>query len=224
MTPNIPEHSTRSHPAVVARDPFTGVQIRIGVMGSAGGDLDPTVAEACRRLGSIIAMRGCCLLTGACPGIPHEVVLAAQQTGGHVVGISAASSLKEHVETYQSPYREYDVLIFTGLGLMGRELINIHSSDIVIVVSGRSGTLGEFAIAYEQGKLIGVLTGTGGITAALPALEASLNKQTGSEVMYESDPEALVNRLLERYLSGSYKCPCYPTRAGSTSQGGVAPG
>lgn len=222
MTTGIPEHPTRPHPDVIARDPFTGVQIRIGVMGSAGGDLGPPIAEICRRLGRTIAVRGCCLLTGACPGLPHEVVLAAQQAGGHVVGISPASSLKEHVETFQSPYREYRVLIFTGLGLMGRELINIHSSDIVIIVSGRSGTLGEFAIAYEQGKLIGVLTGTGGITTALPALEASLNKQTGSEVMYESNPEALVDRLLDRYLSGGYKCPCYPTGAGSTSQRDVA--
>ena len=111
------------------------------------------------------------------------------------------------VDTFQSPYREYDVLIFTGLGLMGRELINIHSSDMVIVVSGRSGTLGEFAIAYEEGKLIGVLTGTGGITTALPVLEVNLNKRTGAEVMYESDPEALVDRLLERYGSADYACP-----------------
>lgn len=199
----------------VTRDPFTGVQIRIGVMGSAGGELDPPVAAICRRLGRSVATRGCCLLTGACPGIPHEVVVAAAEAGGHVVGISPASSLKEHVDTYQSPYREYGVLIFTGLGLMGRELINIHSSDIVIVVGGRSGTLGEFAIAYEQGKLIGVLAGTGGITTALPALEASLSKHTGSEVIYESDPELLVDRLLERYLSAEYKCPCYPTSLGS---------
>jgi hypothetical protein len=129
------------------------------------------------------------------------------------VGISPAITLKEHVETYGSPYREYDVLIFTGLGLMGRELVNIHSSDIVIVVGGRSGTLGEFAIAYEQGKLIGVLQGTGGIADALPALEASLNKQTGSEVLYDSDPSALVRRLLDRYTSGDYTCPCHPASA-----------
>lgn len=70
------------------------------------------------------------------------------------------------------------------------------------IVSGRSGTLGEFAIAYEEGKLIGVLTGTGGITPALPALEASLRqKATGSEVIYDADPETLVDRLLERHLA-----------------------
>lgn len=203
----------RLHPGEIARDPFTGVQIRIGVMGSAGGGLDSVVVETCRRLGRAIAERGCCLLTGACPGLPHEVVLGAKTAAGHVVGISPASSLKQHVETFRSPYREYDVLVFTGLGLMGRELVNIHSSDIVIVVSGRSGTLGEFAIAYEEGKLIGVLTDTGGITTALPALEASLNKQTGSQVIYDSDPEALVDRLLKLYRSDTYKCPCYPTES-----------
>ena len=56
-------------------------------------------------------------------------------------------NLREHIKTFGSPYEEYEVLIFTGLGFMGREPINIRSSDIVIVVGGRSGTLGEFAIA-----------------------------------------------------------------------------
>jgi len=83
------------------------------------------------------------------------------------------------VDTFGSPYRGYDVLIFTGLGVMGRELVNVRTSDIVVVIGGRSGTLGEFAIAYEDGKLIGVLTGTGGIADALRTVEASLNKETG---------------------------------------------
>jgi hypothetical protein len=104
------------------------------------------------------------------------------------------------------------VLTFTGLGLMGPELINIRSSDIVIVVGGRSGTLGEFAIAYEEGKLIGALTGAGGITDALARLETSLSKNTGAEVIYDRDPERLVSRLLERYLSSGYVCPCRPRR------------
>jgi uncharacterized protein (TIGR00725 family) len=193
-----------------ASDPFTGVQIRIGVMGSASCETEVVIQEACHRLGRAIAENGCCLLTGACPGLPHAAVLGAKKAGGHVVGVSPAVSLKEHVESYESPYKEYDVLVLTGLGLMGRELINIRSSDIIVVVGGRSGTLGEFAIAYEEGKLIGVLSGTGGITTALPQLEATLGKKTGAEVFYDDDPYRLVERLLERYLSGSYVCPCHP--------------
>jgi uncharacterized protein (TIGR00725 family) len=194
-------------------DPVTGVQIRIGVMGSASESADPAVIPLCRRLGRTIAERGACLLTGACPGLPHESVLGAKEAGGHVVGISPAATLREHVETFGSPYREYDVLIFTGLGLMGRELVNIRSSDIVVVIGGRSGTLAEFAIAYEEGKLIGVLTGTGGITDALGSIEASLRKDTGAEVVYEADPAQLIDRLLARYQSPSYVCPCWPSAA-----------
>jgi uncharacterized protein (TIGR00725 family) len=197
-TPPAPLNPNATAP-IVARDPFTGVQIRVGVMGSAAEVQDPAVAALCRDLGRVLAERGCCLLTGACPGLPHEAALGAYEGGGHVVGISPATSLREHIKMFASPFREYGVLVYTGLGLMGRELVNIHSSDIVVVVGGRSGTLGEFAIAYEEGKLIGVLTGTGGITEALPALEATLFKATGSEVLYDADPARLVDRLLARY-------------------------
>jgi len=196
-----------------ARDPATGAQIRIGVMGSAGGDLSSDASDLCHRLGLAIARQGCCLLTGACPGLPHLAVLGAKELGGHVLGISPAKSLREHVEVYKSPYVEYDILIFTGMGLMGRELINIRTSDIVVVVGGRSGTLGEFAIAYEEGKLIGVLSGTGGITAALPVVETSLDKRTGAEVLYGEEPAVLIEQLLGLYLSDSYVCPCHPAES-----------
>lgn len=203
----------RQESQAVVRDPATGLQIRIGVMGSAGGDTKQNVLEICRRLGRAIADHGCCLLTGACPGFPHETVLGAKEVGGHVIGVSPAVNLKEHVERFQSPYEEYDVLIFTGLGLMGRELINIRSSDIIIVIGGRSGTLGEFAIAYEEGKLIGVVAKTGGVTSAIPAMEATLTKATGAEVLYDKSPENLVERVLKRYTSGEYVCPCHPACA-----------
>ena len=204
-------------PCPNSRDPFTGTQIRIGVMGSAATEADNHVASLCRRLGRAIAEQGCCLLTGACPGLPHEAVLGAKEAQGHVVGISAGVNLKEHIETFVSPYKDYDVLIYTGLGLMGRELINIRSSDIVVVTGGRCGTLGEFSIAYEEGKLIGVLSGTGGITAVLSDVERSLGKSTGAEVIYDTEPERLIRKLLERYWSANYACPCQPSRCECSS-------
>ena len=196
-----------------ALEPFTHAPVRIGVMGAAGGDLLPHLAALARDLGAAVASEGCCLLTGACPGLPHEAVLGAKANGGHVVGISPAVSLREHVDVFGSPYLDYDVMIYTGLGLMGRELVNIHSSDIVVVIGGRSGTLGEFAIAYEHGKLIGVLQNSGGITTALPALERNLGKNTGAEVLYRDNPRVLVRDLLDRYRSPSYRCPCWPAKS-----------
>lgn len=199
-----------------ARNNCTGAQIRIGVMGSAAEFDDLDLIQHCRGLGRAIAENGCCLLTGACPGMPHEVVLGAKEAGGHVLGVSPGVHLKEHIEIFRSPYREYDVLVFTGLGLMGRELINIRSSDIIIIIGGRCGTLGEFAIAYEEGKLIGVLSGSGGIANVLPEVVAQLGKNTGAEVLYHADPAQLVAALLARFQSGEYACPCEPERCACT--------
>lgn len=201
---------TNEKHAAKTLDPRTGVQIRFGVMGAAAGTFSDNLLGRCRELGRAIAEAGCCLLTGACPGLPQASVLGAKELGGHVIGISPGMNLKDHVENFDSPYREYDVMICTGLGLMGRELVNIRSSDIVIVAGGRSGTLGEFSIAYEEGKLIGVLAESGGISDVIPEIERSLSKGTGAEVLYDSDPIGLVARLLERYLSPEYVCTCHP--------------
>jgi len=161
--------------------------------------MSPEVSRLARQLGEEIAKRDCVLLTGACPGLPHEAVLGARAAGGLVIGVSPALALEEHIERYRSPYEEYDVLIFTGSGLMGREIENIRSCDIVIMLGGRSGTLGEFAIAYDEGKLIGVLEGTDGISDHLGDIVAMINKQTDAELMYDGDPARLMDRLLEAH-------------------------
>lgn len=174
-------------------------RMTVGVMGSAGGDLTEDVCRPVRRLGAAIAARGYVLITGACPGIPHEAVKGAKEKGGTVVGVSPALNLEEHVKRYHSPTRGYDAIIYTGSGLMGREIENIRSCDVVIFAGGRSGTLGEFAIAYDEAKAIGVLEGTGGITAHLREIIGMMHKDTGAIVCYDADPESLLDQLEEIY-------------------------
>ncbi len=185
----------------------SALYLTVGVMGSASDDEPASVRLLARNLGQAIAARGYALITGACPGLPHECAQGAKRHGGMSIGISPALSLDEHVHKYQSPADAFDVLIFTGSGLMGREVTNIRSSDMVVIVGGRSGTLGEFAIAYDEGKLIGVLEGTGGITKTLPDLIATLNKGTGARVVFDADPARLIDRLVDAYREGHYRRP-----------------
>ena len=168
-------------------------------MGSAGGKLEDKTLLLIRQLGSSIARRGYILVTGACPGIPHEAVIGAKEENGIVVGVSPALNLEEHVNKYHSPTRGYDVIIYTGSGLMGREIENIRSCDMVIFAGGRSGTLGEFAIAYDEAKVIGVLEGTGGITGHLKEIIRIMQKETGAIVCYDTDPEHLLDKLEHIY-------------------------
>ncbi|HKI62325.1 MAG TPA: YHS domain-containing protein [Mariprofundaceae bacterium] len=188
-------------------DKAPGMRLTVGVMGSADSNQEDAVRDKMYALGKAIAERGLVLITGACPGLPYECAEGARDAGGTSVGISPALSLDEHVHKYLSPSDAYDVLIYTGSGLMGREVTNIRSSDMVIIVGGRSGTLGEFAIAYDEGKLIGVLKGSGGITNQLPAIVDSFDKDTGSHIIYDADPGSLVSRLLSYYETKQFKRP-----------------
>lgn len=189
------------------QDSIEAQRLTVGVMGSASASTGVEVLRRARRLGKLIADQGLILITGACPGLPHECARGAHENGGLSVGVSPALSLDEHLYKYHSPNDAFDVLIYTGSGLMGREVTNIRSSDMVVIAGGRSGTLGEFSIAYDEGKLIGVLKGSGGIVGQLPSLVRKIDKDTGSVVIYEADPAVLLERLLNVYCEEHFRRP-----------------
>lgn len=175
-------------------------RMTVGVMGSAGGVLPPEIRRTVYSLGQAIAEKGCVLVTGACPGYPQEAVKGAKSRGGVVVGVSPALNMEEHILKYNSPTKGYDAIIYTGSGLMGREIENIRSCDVVVFVGGRSGTLGEFAIAYDEGKVIGILEGTGGITSHLRTIIDMINKEAGGVVCYDDNPLQLLETLERAYM------------------------
>lgn len=178
---------------------------KIGVMGSSGKA--PNEAEGQRltslaeRLGKVIAERGCVLVTGATTGFPNVVSRAARQHGGWTIGISPASSREEHVSRYALPDDGVDVIIYTGFGLKGRNVINVRTSDVVIIFGGGIGTLNEFTIAYDEGKVVGVLVGTGGIADRIKEIAAVSGKRVRSQLVFESSPDALIDTCLQ-VLSG----------------------
>lgn len=186
---------------------WRGMALKVGVMGGASGEMTPAHLAAAETVGRAVARAGCVLITGACPGLPLAAARGAKSAGGTVVGISPGLSLDEHVYKYRSPAEHHDILVFTGSGLMGREVDNIRTSDVVVIIGGRSGTLGELAIAYDEGKLIGVVTGTGGISDLIRDILAACAKETGSRVLYDSDPERLVAELLRVYRTEHYRRP-----------------
>lgn len=173
-------------------------------MGSAGGVLTDEQVALARRVGARIAHLHCVIVTGACPGLPHAAVLGAHEAGGESLGVSPAHSREEHLSVYESPVDPYTVMVYTGSGLMGREVENIHSSDFVIFIGGRSGTLGEFAIAYDEGKLIGILRNSGGVSNDLGRIAVLVEKSTGAVLIEDDDPERLVDTCMQRFISEAH--------------------
>jgi len=174
-------------------------RIKIGVMGAAGGAHKEELKAKCHELGHAIAAEGCAILTGGCPGLPHCALTGCKEGGGLTIGVSPAMSLHEHIHQYDSPTDNIDVMIYTGAGLMGREVIGVRSSDIIVIIGGRSGTLGEFAIAYDEGRPIGVLTGTGGVADHIAEFLPVIAKNTGSIIIYDDDPVRLIKRIVAAF-------------------------
>ncbi len=180
----------------------------IGVMGASANDgLDD--AEAARLhqladgLGMAIAQADCFLVTGATTGLPALVAQAFRRHGGFALGISPAENRAEHVQRYGLPDDGADVMIYTGFGYKGRNVINIRSSDIVIIFGGATGTLNEFTIAYDEGKIIGVLEGSGGVAEHIEKIIQMCQKPTRGKVLLNSDPRTLLQNCLAALRAAS---------------------
>lgn len=176
------------------------MKYRIGVMGSASG---PTlkVQENIKKaimIGQEIAKADCILVNGACPGLPDEAAYGAKNMGGLTMGISPAFSEAEHTKMYKSPKDNYDIIIYTGMGLMERDIINIRSSDAVIILGGGVGTLNEFTVAFDDGKIIGVLTGSGGLSNNIEEIVRLCDRKMEDFVLFDSDPKKLIKKVMDR--------------------------
>lgn len=174
------------------------MKLRIGVMGSAQG---PTIEnqENIRKsieLGNYIASKDCILVNGACPGLPDEAAYGCHKAGGLVMGISPAFSEKEHIEKYKSPREYYDMILYTGLGLMERDIINIRSSDAIILLGGGIGTLNEFTVAFDEGKIIGVLKGSGGVSNHIKEILHICDRELNGNIVFDRDPKKLLDKVL----------------------------
>ena len=88
------------------------------------------------------------------------------------------------------------MIVYTGFGYAGRNLLLTRSADAVIVGCGRWGTINEFTIALEDGKPIGVLENSGGSTELIKDIIAKSHRGEGN-IVYDSDPKKLVEKILE---------------------------
>lgn len=174
-------------------------RFKIGVFGSAAGSEVENLTEKAFTIGREIARRNCILETGARPGLPHAAALGADSVGGLILGFSPAMNLAEHIERFKFPDSPY-VLIFSGFEKKGRNIISTRSCDASIFLSGRTGTMSEFAMFYDEAdakKVIGLLKGSGGFVGDyLTDFVIKTEKKTKAHVVLNDDPVVLVDQVV----------------------------
>ncbi|MGI8897688.1 MAG: hypothetical protein ACR2IB_04760 [Pyrinomonadaceae bacterium] len=176
------------------------MNITVGVMGSASDAGEGPAGDALRgkasALGQALARRDIVLMTGATSGIVYLVGKTAQAAGVFHIGVSPATSQGEHVERYQLPTDACHMIVYTGFGLKGRNVVLVRSCEIVIFIAGAMGSLNEFTIAHDEGKIIGCLTGTGGVADEADYLLQKFSKETRASVIQNHYPEQLLDACL----------------------------
>ena len=172
----------------------------LGVMGSASETGSPEAAqsltEKATSLAQAIAKRDVILFTGATTGVVYLVGKTAHDEGAFHIGISPGSNHTEHTEQYKLPTDACDALVYTGFGLKGRNVVLVRSCDVVLFIAGAMGSLNEFTIAHDEGKVIGCLTGSGGVADEAEALVQKFGKRSNARVFLNEDPEKLIDICL----------------------------
>ncbi len=167
------------------------------VSGAAKGESVEEGRKLAIAIGSAIAENGHTLLTGATTGLPNYAAEGYKKAGGNMsMGISPASSKIEHVLKYRLPTKAYDAILYSGLHYVGRDALLIASSDAVVSIGGRLGTLHEFTIAIETEKPMGLLHGGGGVSDEIAhIMEVTTPHPASTFVCYSDSANDLVVQL-----------------------------
>jgi uncharacterized protein (TIGR00725 family) len=169
---------------------------QICVSGAAKGHSVEEGRALALAAGGAIAKAKHALLTGATIGLPNFAAEGYKTAGGKMsLGISPAASKIEHVRKYRLPTKAYDSILYTGLHYVGRDTLLINSSDAVVSIGGRLGTLHEFTIAMETDTPIGFLQGAGGVSSQIMDILHAAGESRSENVVFSDDPEDLIAQL-----------------------------
>lgn len=123
--------------------------MQIGVIGAS--ECSQSLWKIAEEVGREIARRGAILICGGLGGVMEAAAKGAKEAGGLTVGI-----LPGYYANEANPY--IDIVIPTGISY-ARNIIIVRSSDALVALEGRYGTLSEIAFALQLKKpIVGLYT------------------------------------------------------------------
>jgi hypothetical protein len=163
----------------------------IGVIGSSSASAEEW--SLARQVGFAIGAAGCHLICGGRGGVMEAACSGHQEgRGGCEVRGVTIGVLPGYDRREANPH--VDVVIPTGLGL-ARNAIVVSGAHAIVAVGGGSGTLSELALAWQMGRPLAALSGSGGWSARLAGGAVD---DTRAEPIYAADtPEDAIAHLLE---------------------------
>ena len=184
------------------------MKYKIGVFGSNAEELSANVISKAKQIGRELANYNLVIITGGSSGVPYLVAYEAAKKGIEVWGYSPVNSIENQKRfAPNDDISIYKKLIFVSKNFLFssnldvskkyRNVISTANCHAGIIISGRWGTLNEFTNLYDMGKIIGVLTDTGGIADQLPVLTQKISKKSKAKVIFNNSPKELVINIIK---------------------------
>ena len=169
---------------------------RICVSGAAEtGHCGLDAFDKARELGREIVHQNGVIITGATTGFPTWSAMGTKEEKGISIGFSPATSEKDHLLSYRLPTDFMDIIVYTGFGYSGRNLILTRSAEAVIIGCGRIGTINEFTIAYEDQKPIGILRGSWETDEVIEDI-ISKGHRLNEKIIFDENPKTLLEKVI----------------------------
>jgi len=141
-----------------------------------------------RRLGGLIAKEGWVLLNGGrASGIMEASARGAKENDGLTIGI-----LPGNEPAWASEY--IDIPILTGIGF-ARNYINVLTSEVVVALPGKTGTISEIALALNIGKKV--------ISLNFNLGTLFKNYEEEKQLIYVKQPEEVIS-LIKKILKSDF--------------------
>lgn len=152
----------------------------IAVVG--GHDVDDETVRRAEEVGRAIAEAGAVLVCGGRGGVMEAACRGARSAGGTTLGILPGES-RDHANDH------LDIAVATGLGEM-RNMIVVHSADVVVALAGEYGTLSEIAFALRVGTPV----------VGIDTWELGRRGQTSDGIVRVDDARGAVNEAMRLAL------------------------
>lgn len=163
-------------------------RLQISVVGFDADSCTEAARSAAYRVGREIANEGGVLVCGGLGGVMEAACEGARDAGGLSVGVVPSGDSAQ-------ANRYCDVVVATGMG-RSRDFIVAYSGDALVVVGGGAGTLIEVAAAYQAGKPIVAVKGSGGVADGWAGKHVD-DRRKGS-ILQGSSPRDAVKKAVRR--------------------------
>lgn len=183
------------------------MNFKIGIFGSNAEELEEIAIKKAKELGRELSKYDVIIITGACSGLPYMAAYEAAKGGKKIIGYSPETDFKHQKKfTPDDDISIYHTLIYVPKSfefvkdpLVSKKYRNVLSTtncDAGIIISGRWGTMNEFTNLFDFGKVIGVLTDTGGVADELQNLNKKIHKPGKAKIFFNDSPVELLQQII----------------------------